>query len=148
MRARTIAVVIVGLLLVGGVAAAVVVIRHGFSARDEPTRAEAFVAQRLRHLAVPSRAKALQNPVALTPRCSRPHAPTSPITARSATPTTAAVHGNRPELYPKAPDMRRRRRTAERQLYHIIQNGVRLTGMSAWGAKDDEQDEDSWTLVH
>src|SRR5262249_49342771 len=34
------------------------------------------------------------------------------------------------------------------ELYYIIQNGVRLTGMPAWGAKDDDADEGSWTLVH
>ena len=34
------------------------------------------------------------------------------------------------------------------ELYAIIQNGVRLTGMPAWGKEGDENDEDSWKLVH
>ena len=41
-------------LLIFGVAlGAFVVIRHGVSARDQPTQAEIFIARRLRHLAIP-----------------------------------------------------------------------------------------------
>ena len=33
-------------------------------------------------------------------------------------------------------------------MYYVIQNGVRLTGMPAWGAAgDDDRNEDSWKLV-
>jgi mono/diheme cytochrome c family protein len=151
MRARTIAAVIAGLLLVGGAAAAVVVIRHGFSARDEPTRAEAFVARRLRHLAVPGRAKALQNPVMLTPEvlaAARAHFADHCALCHANDGSGNTEIGR--SLYPKAPDMRlpATQSLSDGELYYIIQNGVRLTGMPAWGAKDDEQDEDSWTLVH
>jgi mono/diheme cytochrome c family protein len=53
-------------------------------------------------------------------------------------------------LYPKAPDMRLAptQSLTDGELYYIIQNGVRLTGMPAWGMKDDDADEDSWKLVH
>jgi hypothetical protein len=34
------------------------------------------------------------------------------------------------------------------ELFSIIHNGVRLTGMPAWGPADDSGDEDSWKLVH
>ena len=149
MRARTIAAVIVGLLLVGG-AAAVVVIRHGFSARDEPTRAEAFVARRLRHLAVPSRAKALQNPVALTPdvlAAARAHFADHCALCHANDGSGDTEIGR--SLYPKAPDMRlpATQSLSDGELYYIIQNGIRLTGMPAWGSKDDERNEDSWKLV-
>jgi mono/diheme cytochrome c family protein len=151
MRARTIAAVIVGLLFVGGAAAAVVVIRHGFSARDQPTRAEAFVARRLRHLAVPGRAKALQNPVAATPdalAAARAHFADHCALCHANDGSGDTEVGR--SLYPKAPDMRlpATQSLTDGELYYIIQNGVRLTGMPAWGAKDDERDEDSWTLVH
>jgi len=33
------------------------------------------------------------------------------------------------------------------ELYWIIENGIRLTGMPAWG-KGGEDDADSWKLVH
>ena len=33
------------------------------------------------------------------------------------------------------------------ELYYIIRNGIRLTGMPAWGEPDLLQDDDSWHLV-
>ena len=53
-------------------------------------------------------------------------------------------------LYPKAPDMRldATQQLTDGELYHIIQNGVRLTGMPAWGKVDDDTDQDSWKLVY
>jgi len=51
-------------------------------------------------------------------------------------------------LYPKAPDM-----TADTQsltdgeIFFIIKNGVRLTGMPAWGDDSPESDRASWELV-
>jgi hypothetical protein len=40
--------------------------------------------------------------------------------------------------YPKAPDMRRveTQRLTDGEFYYIIHNGVRLTGMPAWGGKN------------
>jgi hypothetical protein len=39
-------------------------------------------------------------------------------------------------------------RLTDGELYYIIQNGVRLTGMPAFGeAGSDEPDEESWALV-
>ena len=53
-------------------------------------------------------------------------------------------------LYPKAPDMRLddTQRLTDGELYYIIQNGIRLTGMPGWGKEGDENDEDTWKLVH
>ena len=50
-------------------------------------------------------------------------------------------------LYPKAPDMRlpQTQNLTDGELYYTIHNGIRLTGMPAWGT--DEKDEDSWKLV-
>jgi mono/diheme cytochrome c family protein len=52
-------------------------------------------------------------------------------------------------LYPKAPDMRLAdtQKLTDGELYYTIKNGVRLTGMPAWGEAGDT-DEDSWKLVH
>jgi hypothetical protein len=33
------------------------------------------------------------------------------------------------------------------EIYAIIQDGIRLTGMPAWGQAGDDKDEDSWKLV-
>src|SRR5262245_29211610 len=67
MRLRTVAAVVVVLVLVGGGALFLSVIRHGFSARDEPSRVEAMVARQIRSMGIPGRTKALNNPVALRP---------------------------------------------------------------------------------
>ncbi len=34
------------------------------------------------------------------------------------------------------------------ELFYIIHNGIRLTGMPAWGEGPPEEDRDSWNLVH
>jgi len=34
------------------------------------------------------------------------------------------------------------------ELFYIIQNGIRLTGMPAWGNGSAQDEEDSWKLVH
>ena len=33
------------------------------------------------------------------------------------------------------------------ELYYIIHNGVRWTGMPAWGEPGNDNDQDSWKLV-
>jgi hypothetical protein len=52
-------------------------------------------------------------------------------------------------LYPKAPDMRLSATQAltDGELYWIIENGIRLTGMPAWG-RGGPDDADTWKLVH
>jgi mono/diheme cytochrome c family protein len=151
MRVRTVAAVIVGLVLVGCLAAMIVVIRRGFSARDEPSLAEKFIARRVRSLAVPSRAKRLSNPVALTPEVlaeGRAHFADHCALCHANDGSGNTEIGQ--NLYPKAPDMRlpATQSLTDGELYYIIQNGIRLTGMPAWGTNDDDQDEDTWTLVH
>jgi len=34
------------------------------------------------------------------------------------------------------------------ELFYIIKNGIRLTGMPAWGGDTREDDRESWKLVH
>lgn len=124
-------------------------IRKGFSARDNPSALEAYVAQRVRHMAVPAEAKYAKNPFQETPNilaearahfadhCALCHA------NDGSGQTTIGQH-----LYPKAPDMRQpqTQNLSDGEIYYIIHNGIRLTGMPAWG--DPRHDEDSWKLVH
>jgi len=53
-------------------------------------------------------------------------------------------------LYPPAPDMRlpATQQLTDGELFYIIQNGIRLTGMPAWGTGTAKDEEDSWKLVH
>jgi mono/diheme cytochrome c family protein len=51
-------------------------------------------------------------------------------------------------MYPRPPDMRmpETQRQSDGELYYTIKNGVRLSGMPAFGDPGD-QDADSWKLV-
>jgi mono/diheme cytochrome c family protein len=126
-------------------------LRRGYSARDQPTAMEAAVARRLRRLATPAGARALANPVPLTveevaqarahwaDHCASCH-------ANDGSGQTPIGQG----LYPKAPDMRKAetQQLSDGELFYIIRNGVRFTGMPAWGGDTEQDDRDSWGLVH
>ena len=53
------------------------------------------------------------------------------------------------QMYPPAPDMRAEatQRLTDGELFYIIENGIRLTGMPAWGSGSERDREDSWKLV-
>ena len=136
---------------VGGSLAVVSFVRHGFSARDEATAVEAFVARQLRHLSVPFAARRAENPVA----------PTDAVLAEARehfADHCALCHGNDGRgdtpigrnLYPKAPDMTasQTQSLSDGELFYIIENGVRLSGMPAWGEEGPHEGEASWKLVH
>jgi cytochrome c len=52
--------------------------------------------------------------------------------------------------YPPAPDMRlsSTQQLSDGALFYIIQNGIRLSAMCAWGGGSSHDAEDSWKLVH
>jgi len=143
---------VIVLLAVASAATAVwLLLQHGFSARDQPTAIEAFVARRLRYLATPRSAREEKNPVPATLEVlaeARAHFADH----------CASCHGNDgggqteigKNLYPKAPDMRQAdtQSLSDGELFYIIHNGIRLTGMPAWGESSPEEDLDSWKLVH
>jgi hypothetical protein len=53
-------------------------------------------------------------------------------------------------LYPRAPDMRsgETQLLTDGELFSIIRNGIRLTGMPAWGNGTPPEDVGTWELVH
>jgi mono/diheme cytochrome c family protein len=53
-------------------------------------------------------------------------------------------------LYPRAPDMRlaATQDLSDGELFAIIEHGIRLTGMPAWGTGTPEGERASWALVH
>jgi cytochrome c553 len=126
-------------------------LQRGFSARSQPTRMETFLARRLRHLAVQRGARDAGNPIPSTPEVlsdSRAHFADH----------CAVCHGNDgsgqteigQNLYPKAPDMRQgdTQSLSDGELFYIIHNGIRFTGMPAWGESEAEEDKGSWELAH
>jgi hypothetical protein len=52
-------------------------------------------------------------------------------------------------LYPRVPDMRgaRTQSLSDGELFYVIENGVKLTGMPAWGDSSLESEHASWQLV-
>jgi len=148
-------VIIVVILIVVTLVAAVIsvasIVRYGLSAHDHPTRMEKVIAAQLRHWAVPSDLRKLKNPVPLTPEIleeSRAHFADH----------CALCHGNDgkgktemgPHMYPHAPDMTlaQTQGLSDGELFAIIENGIRLTGMPGWGNGNAESGRASWTLVH
>ena len=144
----------VGLLLVvivlGAAAAGWLAIRRGFSAREKPSAVEEFVARSARSLAVPAQAKNMKNPFTATPEVmaeARSHFADHCALCHANDGSGQTPIGQ--NLYPKSPDMRlpATQKLTDGELYYTIRNGIRLTGMPAWGEPEPHRDDDSWKLV-
>ena len=122
------------------------VVTHSFSAREKPMAIEEFLARHVRSLALPPGVKELKNPVEIIPFVlaeARDHFADH----------CAICHGNRGDgrtminsgLYPPAPDMREAatQNLSDGEMFYIIKNGIRFTGMPGWGGEDDV----NWKLV-
>ena len=139
--------VVAVILIAGG---ALVMSAHGFSARQQPGALERWVARRVRAFALPREARERQNPI--------PSSPAVLGEARAHWADHCAIcHANNGSgdveigrhMYPPAPDMRRpeTQQMTDGELFFIIQNGIRLTGMPAWGGGSSHDEQDSWKLV-
>jgi mono/diheme cytochrome c family protein len=124
---------------------------RGISARAEPGPIETAVVRTMRRLAIPRGGRNRTNPVAATP------AVIAEGMAHYAD-HCAACHANDGSgetqiglgLYPRPPDLRQSgtQTLSDGELFYIIENGVRLTGMPAWGTGTPESAVDNWHLVH
>jgi mono/diheme cytochrome c family protein len=126
-------------------------IQRGFSTREQPSVAEAFVAQKARRWATPAAAKNLKNPVPATAEMleqGRNHWADHCATCHANNGSGQTEIGK--NLYPKTPDMRdpATQSLSDGELYYVIRNGVRMTGMPAWGSPaEGDHDNDTWMLV-
>jgi len=123
---------------------------QGLSARAAPSGIEGWIARRARAAAMPVAARNQPNPVAKTPEVlagARAHWADHCAGCHGNDGSGESVMGQR--LYPPAPDMRKpeTQNLSDGELFYIIQNGIRLTGMPAWGGSEHDA-EDSWKLVH
>jgi mono/diheme cytochrome c family protein len=150
-RRVTLTLLVLGLLgLLGGLLSWQT-LRYGFSTHDEPTRMEAMAARAARHWATPADLRGKRNPLPATPQV---------LTEARAhwADHCASCHGNDGKgktvigehLYPRAPDMTlpATQSLSDGELFSIIENGVRLTGMPGWGNGTAESAYGSWGLVH
>jgi mono/diheme cytochrome c family protein len=123
----------------------------GLSAREQPSFLEAWLADEARRVAMPTEAEKFKNPIAYSPAAleeAREHWADHCASCHADNGSGDTQIGR--NLYPKAPDMRgpRTQQLTDGELYYIIQNGVRLTGMPAWGSPGDAYgNQDSWKLV-
>jgi mono/diheme cytochrome c family protein len=144
--------VVVLFSLIGALAAAAALWAwsQGISTRPAPGTLETAIARRARSLAIPSNVRTRTNPEASTPtalrsglehfadHCASCH-------ANDGSGDTPIGRG----LYPRAPDMRlpATQDLSDGELFYIIEHGVRLTGMPAWGTGTPEGEAASWHLV-
>lgn len=139
------------LLVVLGVVGLFSFLQHGVSARERPWAIEAFVARRLRRLAVPRGAHEAVNPLAETPEAASrglEHFADHCASCHANDGSGNTVMGR--NFYPPVPDMRLpdTQDLSDGDIFYIIENGIRFTGMPAWGVAAPDDDEDTWTLVH
>jgi len=147
---RPLLLLIVGVCVIGGVLAYTIV-RRGLSAHAEPSRVEEVLTGAMRRLATPEAIRARRNPVQ----------PTDDVAERALqhyADHCATCHANDGSgdtevgrgLYPRVPDMRapETQSLTDGELFSIIEHGIRLTGMPAWGTGTPESELDSWGLVH
>jgi mono/diheme cytochrome c family protein len=122
---------------------------HGWSTREKPTGVEQWIARRARDAAFPAAVKSQTNPMPKTEEVladARAHWADHCASCHANDGSGDTAMGS--HMYPPAPDMRKSatQNLSDGELFFIIQNGVRLTGMPAWGGSDHDA-EDSWKLV-
>lgn len=142
---------ILGLAVVMGAIGMWYFVNSGVSAKEQPGRVEEFVARRVRNMAIARRAQSLTNPVAYSgeviaagrahfaDHCAICH-------ANDGSGNTTMGRG----MWPKAPDMRLpvTQELSDGELFWIIENGIRFTGMPAWSTGTNDGELASWHLVH
>ena len=151
---RTTVTVVAGVLLALIMCAAMTVIylrTTGLNARGTPGVMETRAARAARRLAIPRTSREQKNPI---PESAAAIADGMAHFADHC----ASCHGNDGSgqteigrgLYPKTPDMRlpETQELSDGELFYIIDNGVRFTGMPAFGTGTTAGAEPTWHLVH
>jgi mono/diheme cytochrome c family protein len=147
---RTLVLLLATVLGIGMLAGAYIV-TTGVSARPTPGALEALTARTVRGMAIRTRVRGVSDPVPVTDatimegmehfadHCAVCH-------ANDGSGNTEMGRG----LYPRAPDMRlpATQNLSDAELFYIIENGVRLTGMPGWSTGTKEGETSSWHLVH
>ena len=143
-----------GIIVIGLVAAAagLAYVRvTGLTARAKPSEAETGLARAVRSFAISGSDRSRANPV-----------PRSEEAVRAGlehfADHCAVCHGNDGGgvtnfgrgMFPPSPDLRAEptQRMTDGELFYIIENGVRFTGMPAFATGTAEGEEESWKLVH
>jgi mono/diheme cytochrome c family protein len=138
------------IILVVAAICGVLLVRRGFRASSAPAKWETFIARTVRNFAIPREERDRKNPLEPTSdasqqgreffvtQCASCHG----IDGSGKTPVGT-------NLYPRVPDLRApaTQNLSDGDLHYIIENGVQLTGMPAWGNPHLESSDNSWKLV-
>jgi len=143
--------IVVTLMVVVGLVGGAYLLTTGLSARPQPGALEAIAARAVRGFAIRAHAGSKSNPVASSDEViaeAREHFADhcSVCHANDGSGNTEMGRG----LYPKAPDMRlpATQSLSDAELFYIIENGVRFTGMPGWSTGTKDGETASWHLVH
>jgi mono/diheme cytochrome c family protein len=142
---------LVAIALVVGTAGFVYLMNTGLSARKNPGTLETAIAARVRNLTIGWHADNASNPVERSPAiiaAGRAHFADHCATCHANDGSGETSFGQ--GMFPKPPDMRlaRTQNLSDGELFYIIENGVRFTGMPAFGTGDPSSNSETWHLVH
>jgi mono/diheme cytochrome c family protein len=142
--------ILIAVLAIVGLAAALAasILHDGLSASATPTHLEAMLARNAHRMSIPANARDARNPVAASAenlRDARLHFADHCATCHANDGSGDALIGQ--GLYPKPPNLRlpETQKLSDGELFWIIENGVRFTGMPAFATHGAE--DDSWKLV-
>jgi mono/diheme cytochrome c family protein len=123
----------------------------GLSARAEPSGVEARLARAVRSFAISRRDRERRNPVPRSEEAVRAgleHFADHCALCHANDGSGETMFGR--GMFPPSPDLRddATQRMTDGELFFIIENGVRFTGMPAFATGTAEGEEESWKLVH
>jgi predicted CXXCH cytochrome family protein len=146
-KAFLLALLLVSVIVVAGAA---LLIHRGFRATNQPFALETAAARAVRNYSIPSAArneKILLDPTQQNLQDGRDAFLAKCQTCHGHDGSGLTLVGQ--SLYPRVPDLRAAstQNLTDGEIHYIIENGVELTGMPAWGNPHQAQNEDSWKLV-
>lgn len=147
MRRLRISLLCVGLIAASALSFVWYLRSHGFSARMKPSKIEAYLARKVRGLAIDPAVRNRMNPVEVSELSiaeARDHFADHCATCHANDGSGRTMLGS--NMFPPTPDLRLEdtQRLSDGAIFSIIQNGIRFTGMPGFGGEDEE----NWKLVH
>lgn len=148
MRFLRDALITLAILIIAGLVVLLIALPDLFAATHAPGRLESSVALRLRNRSIPAGAKRMANPLAGRKdawRGGADHFDDHCAVCHGRDGRGEGEIGRR--MSPAVPDMTgaRTQDLTDGEIFYLISNGVRWTGMPAW--KDEHSAEETWQLV-